>query len=96
MVYDHLPGQVQVDKDRSTTLIGPRFDAYRLGQLCALYEHKTFAFGALAGIDPFDQWGVELGKTLAVDVERALGSGAVPGMDSSTAGLIDAMRAMRK
>jgi glucose-6-phosphate isomerase len=91
-----LPHRVFPGNRISTTLLVPRVDAYRLGQLCALYEHKTFAFGALAGIDPFDQWGVELGKTLAVDVERALGSGAVSGMDSSTAGLIDAIRAMRK
>jgi glucose-6-phosphate isomerase len=90
-----LPHRVFPGNRISTTLLVPVVDAYRLGQLCALYEHKTFAFGALAGIDPFDQWGVELGKTLAVDVERALASGAAPGTDSSTAGLIAAVRAMR-
>jgi glucose-6-phosphate isomerase len=80
----------------STTLLAPRVDAYHLGQLVALYEHKAFAFGVLAGIDSFDQWGVELGKTLAVEVERALARGTpAAGTDGSTAGLIAAVRAMR-
>jgi glucose-6-phosphate isomerase len=80
----------------STTLVMPTVDPHCLGQLCALYEHKTFAFGALAGIDSFDQWGVELGKTLAVDVERMLNGGEVPdGTDSSTAGLVAAINALR-
>jgi glucose-6-phosphate isomerase len=81
----------------STTLLVPVVDAHYLGALCALYEHKAFCFGVLAGINTFDQWGVELGKTLAVDVERALNSGDVAtGTDGSTAGLIGAIRAMHR
>jgi glucose-6-phosphate isomerase len=70
-------------------------NAYRLGQLCALFEHKAFCFGVLAGIDSFDQWGVELGKTLAVGIEAALTQGEIPAdFDSSTAGLLAALRTM--
>ncbi|MBP8297101.1 MAG: glucose-6-phosphate isomerase [Burkholderiales bacterium] len=80
----------------STTLLLPGVNAFRLGQLCALYEHKAFCFGVLAGINSFDQWGVELGKTLAVGVEAALTGGALPpDADASTVGLIEAIRAMR-
>src|SRR5262249_9286324 len=49
----------------STTLLLPELDARNLGRLLALYEHRTYVEGVLYGINSFDQWGVELGKTLA-------------------------------
>jgi glucose-6-phosphate isomerase len=49
----------------STTLVTPALDARTLGALLALYEHRTFVEGILWGINPFDQFGVELGKILA-------------------------------
>jgi len=49
----------------STLIILPELDAKRLGALLALYEHKVFTAGAIWGINPFDQWGVEFGKGLA-------------------------------
>ena len=60
-----------------------------LGALIALYEHKTFVLGALWNINSFDQWGVELGKTLANRILAEL-EGTVPdgSHDSSTAALI--------
>jgi glucose-6-phosphate isomerase len=58
-----------------------------LGALLALYEHRVFTSGAIWGIDSFDQWGVELGKVLATDIEPRLASGDVTGLDASTAGL---------
>jgi len=89
------PHRVFSGNRTSTTLLTPGVDAYRLGQLCALYEHKVYSFGMLAGINSFDQWGVELGKTLAVGVEAALTGHASGGaVDASTAGLIAAVRAM--
>ncbi len=48
-----------------TLLILPRADAFHLGALIAMYEHKVFSQGVIWNIDPFDQWGVELGKTIA-------------------------------
>jgi len=49
----------------STLIVLPTLDAQRLGALLALYEHKVFTAAVLWGINPFDQWGVEFGKTLA-------------------------------
>ena len=48
-----------------TLLILPRVDAFHLGALIAMYEHKVFTQSVLWNIDCFDQWGVELGKTIA-------------------------------
>ena len=59
-----------------------------LGALIALYEHKVFVEGVLWGIDSFDQWGVELGKTLAKQVLPELQGGASGKHDPSTASLI--------
>ncbi|MCE3272331.1 MAG: glucose-6-phosphate isomerase [Ramlibacter sp.] len=59
-----------------------------LGALLALYEHRVFTSGAVWGIDSFDQWGVELGKVLAGEIAKRLGTGDVEGVDASTAALI--------
>ena len=81
----------------SSTFFLPRLDPYHLGMLIAAYEHKTFVQGMIWGINPFDQWGVELGKKLAARLLPAV-EGATPptGCDSSTAGLIAHYRALRK
>jgi len=52
----------------SFSLLFPRVDAFTVGQLLALYEHRVFVQGAIWGINSFDQWGVELGKVLAKQV----------------------------
>lgn len=71
----------------STTILLPRLDAFTLGQLVALYEHKVACLGALWGINPFDQWGVELGKQLAGHILPAL-EGRDGVQDPATAPLI--------
>jgi glucose-6-phosphate isomerase len=53
-------------------LLLPALDARSLGALLALYEHRAFVEGVLDGINSFDQWGVELGKTLAKPIVAAL------------------------
>ncbi|MBU1442327.1 MAG: glucose-6-phosphate isomerase [Gammaproteobacteria bacterium] len=63
-----------------------------LGAFLACYEHRVFTSGALWGINSFDQWGVELGKVLAKDIEPRLASGNVDGLDPSTAGLLARLR----
>jgi glucose-6-phosphate isomerase len=63
-----------------------------LGALIALYEHKTFVEGVLWGINSFDQWGVELGKTLASRVLGELEGGRPGAHDPSTAALIAKLR----
>ena len=77
----------------STTLILDQLTPRSLGALIALYEHRVFASGALWGINSFDQWGVELGKVLALDVAARLASGDVSGLDGSSAGLLGRLRA---
>lgn len=52
----------------SLLFVLPRLNAYTLGALLALYEHKVFVQGVLWDINPFDQWGVEYGKTLAAGI----------------------------
>jgi glucose-6-phosphate isomerase len=76
----------------SSTLLLPRLDAYTLGQLLALYEHKVFCLGVLWNLNSFDQWGVELGKQLAGQLTPVLeGTAGSAGFDSSTRGLIAAL-----
>jgi glucose-6-phosphate isomerase len=80
----------------STTILMPEVNAYRLGQLLALYEHRTFVEAVLFGINPFDQFGVELGKTLAGPIVAAL-AGDIPlpeRSDASTRGLVAHARAL--
>lgn len=68
-----------------------------LGSLIALYEHKIFVQGVIWNIFSFDQWGVELGKQLAVKILPELkGDENITAHDSSTNGLINAYKAMRK
>ena len=64
-----------------------------LGSLVALYEHRVFTMGAVWGINSFDQWGVELGKQLALRVAGELAGQAGGEHDSSTASLIAWLRA---
>jgi glucose-6-phosphate isomerase len=59
----------------STTYVLPSLDPFHLGALLAIYEHKVYVQGVLWGIDSFDQWGVELGKTIAGRVLPALRGG---------------------
>jgi glucose-6-phosphate isomerase len=80
----------------SVFLLYRRLDAATLGALVALYEHKVACLGALWRINPFDQWGVELGKVLAGRVLPDLSPGAAIGAhDGSTAALIAAFRSLR-
>ncbi|MGQ0526519.1 MAG: glucose-6-phosphate isomerase [Alphaproteobacteria bacterium] len=73
----------------SSTLLLEKMDARHLGMLIAAYEHKIFVQGALWNINSFDQWGVELGKTLASELIEAHKTGKTPvGLDSSTAALL--------
>jgi glucose-6-phosphate isomerase len=77
----------------STFLLLDELTPASLGALIALQEHRVFVSGSLWGINSFDQWGVELGKVLARDVEARLASGDEAGLDGSTAGLLRRLRA---
>jgi len=73
----------------SSTLLMPDTGPRALGALIALYEHKVFVQGAIWGINSFDQWGVELGKTLAKSLLGAMEDGrALASHDASTQRLL--------
>lgn len=74
----------------STTLIYPKLTPFTLGQIIALYEHRVFVEGAILGINSFDQWGVELGKVLASEMEPLVKGDADAGRkDGSTRMLLN-------
>lgn len=80
----------------STTLVYPKLTPFVLGQIVALYEHRVFVEGVILGINSYDQWGVELGKELAVKLSPILsGEEGTEGKDGSTAGLVAVIRAAR-
>jgi len=76
----------------STFLLLDELSPASLGALIALQEHRVFVSGSVWGINSFDQWGVELGKVLAKDIEPRLASGDVAGLDGSTTGLLAKLR----
>jgi glucose-6-phosphate isomerase len=80
----------------STTLVLEALTPASLGALIALYEHRVYTSGAIWGINSFDQWGVELGKALCGQLLPHLDpqhSGSLAGLDASTAGLLQHLRA---
>ena len=81
--HQHFPGNRP-----STFLLLDELTPASLGALIALQEHRVFVSGSLWGINSFDQWGVELGKVLAKDLEARLTTGDVTGLDGSSAGLL--------
>jgi glucose-6-phosphate isomerase len=82
----------------SSTLLVEELTPAALGRLVALYEHSVFTQGALWDINPFDQWGVELGKVLAQRIIPELESADAPALnhDSSTNALIRRYRKLRR
>ncbi|HEV3281335.1 MAG TPA: glucose-6-phosphate isomerase [Acidimicrobiales bacterium] len=93
-----VPHKVMPGNHPSSTITAPKLTPSVLGQLVALYEHTVFTEGAVWGIDSFDQWGVELGKTMAKQLAPALSEADPPdlsGQDSSTAALVRHYRSLR-
>lgn len=84
--HRHFPGNRP-----STFILMDALTPQALGALIALYEHRTFVSGAIWGINSFDQFGVELGKTIATDISGRLQSGKTDGLDPSTAALVQAL-----
>jgi glucose-6-phosphate isomerase len=82
----------------TNVILGEKLTPRLLGTLIALYEHSVFTQGTIWGIDSFDQWGVELGKVLAVQIIPELESADDPALthDSSTNALIRKYRALKE
>jgi glucose-6-phosphate isomerase len=82
----------------SSTLLYAQLTPRTLGRLIALYEHKVFVEAAIWDINPFDQWGVELGKELASRLAPIVAdpTASLSALDASTAGLIAHVRKLRE
>ena len=68
----------------STTLLIDELTSHSLGALIALYEHKVYVMASIWDINPFDQWGVEMGKQMAESVHQAMQQAGESQFDSST------------
>ena len=93
-----VPARVFAGNKPTTSILAPALTPAVVGELIALYEHITFTQGIVWGIDSFDQWGVELGKKLALEIAPAVQGDeeALAGQDASTRGLITRYRSLRR
>jgi glucose-6-phosphate isomerase len=95
---EHLVSARTFSGNRPTTsILAPALTPSVVGQLIALYEHITFVQGVVWGIDSFDQWGVELGKKLALEIAPAVAGDddALQQQDASTQALVRRYRELR-
>ena len=85
-----VPARVFSGNRPTTSILAPALTPSVVGQLIALYEHITFVQGIVWGVDSFDQWGVELGKKLALEIAPAVfgDAEALARQDSSTQSLV--------
>ena len=93
-----VPARVFPGDRPTTSIMADELSPKVLGELIALYEHITFVQGAVWGIDSFDQWGVELGKRLALQIAPAVSGDdeALATQDPSTQGLVTWYREHRR
>ena len=94
---DVVPHKVMPGNRPTTSILATKLTPSVVGQLIALYEHQVFTEGVIWGIDSFDQWGVELGKTQAKALLPVLTDDTAPATqpDSSTDALVRRYRAER-
>ena len=90
-----VPHRVFEGNRPSNMLLADRLTPEMLGKLVALYEHNVFVQGVIWQVDSFDQWGVELGKVLAVRIQPELTGDSQLQHDSSTNALIERYRQAR-
>jgi len=79
----------------SNMFVFDKLTPYNLGMLIAAYEHKTFVEGLIYNIDSFDQWGVELGKQLALNILPELQTNEIKNHDSSTSNLLNLIKNLK-
>jgi glucose-6-phosphate isomerase len=91
-----LPHKVFAGNKPTNSILFEKLTPRTLGRLIALYEHKIFVQGIIWNINSYDQWGVELGKQLATNLQVELRSGVeITSHDSSTNGLIHHYNALK-
>ncbi|MAZ45484.1 MAG: glucose-6-phosphate isomerase [Gammaproteobacteria bacterium] len=89
---DEDPHKAMQGGHGTNTLVLEELNAFTLGSLLSLYEHKVFCQGAIWNINPFDQYGIEQGKQLAPSIYKQLTDGSELQWDASTNGLINQFR----
>lgn len=88
-----VPHKTFLGNRPTTSILAQKITPATLGALIVYYEHLTFTEGAVWNINSFDQWGVELGKSLAKKIQSDLDQdGEVSSHDASTNGLINAFK----
>ena len=94
---DVVPHKVMPGNRPSTSILAAKLTPSVVGQLIALYEHQVFVEGVIWGVDSYDQWGVELGKTQALELTPVLTDAESPAVqsDSSTDALVRWYREQR-
>ena len=90
------PHRAMTGNRPSTTLLAKSLTPRTLGALIAMYEHRVYVHGVIAQINSFDQWGVELGKTLSLEINQQINQSTAEVNDSSTKSLIAKYRQLRK
>lgn len=91
------PSRIIEGNRPSNVIILDELNAKTLGSLIALYEHKVFVQGIIWNINSFDQWGVELGKSLATTIEKKLNSNdKAHGKFNSSANLIERINTLKQ
>jgi glucose-6-phosphate isomerase len=90
------PHKVHVGNRPSSVILFPRLGPRALGRLIAWYEHKVFVQSVIWDVNPFDQWGVELGKKLAGSMAPAVEQAAWPEGPRHVQGLLEAMARWRE
>jgi glucose-6-phosphate isomerase len=93
-----VPARVFSGNRPTTSIFGEALTPAAVGELIALYEHITLVEGTVWGLDSYDQWGVELGKKLALEIAPAISKDdtALAAQDQSTQSLINFYRTHRK
>ena len=85
-----MPHKISPGNRPTTSILFKKLDPKTLGALIALYEHKVFVQNVIWNINPFDQWGAELGKQLAGEIQTELEKNqSINSHDASTNGLIN-------
>lgn len=90
------PWQRYAGNQPSSVILLETLNPASLGSLVALYEHKVYVQAVIWGINPFDQWGVELGKKVANDLIEALRQRSSGGYDKATSGLLAAIQQLQE
>ena len=90
-----VPHKVHAGNRPSSLILFPRLGPRTLGRLIAWYEHKVFVQSVIWDVNPFDQWGVELGKKLAGSMAPAVQQASWPGGPQHVRSLLDAVRRWR-